>query len=93
MHMMIGEDMERRTVIRERLEYHQNAYAKLQEAYLALLEGGTQSYRIDDRSLTKLDLETLHKEIEAEERTIDELEAMLNGGRARKAFGVLPRDW
>ncbi len=85
--------MATKSVIRKRLGFHQAVYDKLQEAYIALLEGGAQSYRIDDRSLTRLDLKTLQEEIEAEERNIDELEALLEGKRRRKAFGVIPRDW
>jgi len=52
-----------------------------------------KSYTIDDRSLTRFDLDKLKDEIADEENTVDELTAMLNGMKPRRAFGVLPRDW
>ena len=66
---------------------------KLRVAYLALLDGGVKSYRIDDRSLTKFDIDTLADEIEAAENKVDELTSLLNGGGRRKAVGVVIRDW
>ncbi len=85
--------MKRKTIIQKRLEFHQAALDKLQEAYLALVEGRVQSYTIDDRSLTRFDLTRLMEEIRQEERVVDELTSMLNGGSRRRAFGILPRDW
>lgn len=82
-----------RTVIQKRLAFHQQALDKLQEAYLALVEGGVQSYTIDDRSLTRFDLPKLMEEIREEERVVDELTSLLNGGKRRRAFAILPRDW
>jgi hypothetical protein len=38
-------------------------------------------------------LPDLKDEILAAEQKVDELEAMLAGGRPRKAVGVIPRDW
>jgi hypothetical protein len=81
------------SVIRKRLVFHQEALEKLQEAYLALVEGGVQSYTIDDRSLTRFDLPKLMNEIREEERIVDELTALLEGGKRRRAFAILPRDW
>lgn len=81
------------TVIQKRLAFHQQALDKLQEAYLALVEGGVQSYTIDDRSLTRFDLPKLMEEIREEERVVDELTSLLNGGKRRRAFAILPRDW
>jgi len=52
-----------------------------------------QRYRIDDRSLTKFDLPKLLEEIRRAEEIIDSLEALLEGKKPRKAFGVIPRDW
>ena len=82
-----------RTEIKARLEFRKGARTKLREAYLALIEGGVKSYTIDDRTLTKFDLPKVKAEIEKLEDEIDELESMLAGKRARKAFGVVPRDW
>ena len=82
-----------KVVIEQRLVFHQKALEKLQEAYLALVDGGVQSYTIDDRSLTRFDLPKLMEEIRQEEKIVDELNAMLSGGGRRKAFAVLVRDW
>lgn len=85
--------MANRTEIKARLEFWREALAKLRKAYLALLDGGVKSYSIDDRTLTRFDLPELQDKIEEAERKVDELEALLNGGRARKSFAILPRDW
>jgi len=79
--------------IRARLEFWSKALEELQRAYLELLEGRTQRYRIDDRSLTRLDLETLLKEIREAEEIVAGLNALLEGRKPRKAFGIVPRDW
>lgn len=82
-----------RTVIQQRLAFHQSALDKLRKAYVKLVEGGVQSYTLDDRSLTRFDLPKLMEEIRQEERIVDELTELLNGGKRRRAFAVLPRDW
>lgn len=79
--------------IQARLDFWKSALAKKRAAYLALLDGGVKSYTIDDRSLTRFDLDTLSKEIQEAERKVDELTAMLAGKKPRKAFGIIPRDW
>lgn len=81
------------TEIKARITFRKTALEKLYAAYLALVEGGVKSYRIDDRELSKFDVPKLKGEIEAMEAEIDELEALLNGKRPRKAFGIVPRDW
>lgn len=81
------------TEIKARLEFWKAALSKKRTAYLALLDGGVQSYTIDDRSLTRFDLGTLAKEIEEAERKVDELTAMAAGKRPRKAFGIVPMNW
>jgi len=85
--------MKDKSDIRIRLDYHKSMLEKLRTAYVKLLEGGVKSYTIDDRSLTRFDLDKLKDEIADEENTVDELTAMLNGMKPRRAFGVLPRDW
>ena len=85
--------MASREIIQMRLIYWEGVYEKLQEAYLALVEGGVKSYTIDDRSITKFDVPNLLKQIEEVEQKIDELTAMLEGKAARKAVGIIPRDW
>lgn len=79
--------------IRIRLEFWQAALQKLRAAYIALVDGGVQSYTIDSRSLTRFDLPSLLREIQQAERKVDELTALLTGRRPRKAFGVVPRNW
>lgn len=85
--------MASREIIQKRLTYWEGVYEKLQGAYLALVEGGVKSYTIDDRSITKFDIPNLLKQIEEVERKIDELTSMLEGRAARKAVGIIPRDW
>ena len=85
--------MASKTEITARLEFWQEALKALRKAYLALLDGGVKSYSIDDKKLTRFDLPELQSKIEDAERKVDELESVLNGGRARKSFAVLPRDW
>lgn len=81
------------TELRARYEYHKTLLGKLQAAMIALIDGGVQSYTIDDRTLTRLDLASLRKQLKDEEKKVDELAAMLNGLKPRRAVGVLPRDW
>lgn len=83
----------RRTVIESRLTFWRSALEKLQEAYLALLDGRAKSYKLGNEELTRLDLSSLHKRIEEVEAKVDELEAMLSGGHTRRAVAVIPMDW
>lgn len=79
--------------IKKRLEYWENQYGKLMDAYAALVDGGVKSYTIDDRTLTRFDIASLKRAIEDAEDKISEYEALLDGMKPRRAFGVLPRDW
>ena len=79
--------------LRARLDFWQKALEKLRAAYLKLLDGGVKSYRIDDRELTRFDLPKLQEEIEAAEKKVDELTAVLEGQKPRRAVAVIPRDW
>lgn len=85
--------MANRTEINIRLEFHRTAVEKLRAAYIALVEGGVQSYSIGSRQLTRYDIKTIAAEIAAHEKEIDGLEEVLRGGKRRKAYGVVPRDW
>ena len=82
-----------RREIKIRLDFWNTALDKLRAAYVALVEGGVKSYMLDDRQLTKLDVPALSDEIMQAENRVDELTAMLNNGRNRKAFGIVPCDW
>ena len=81
------------TTIKKRLEFPPQRLDNLYTAYNKLLSVGVKSYRLDDRELTRLDLGKLSDEIKEAEQKVDELESLLNGQSARKAFGIIPRDW
>ncbi len=82
-----------RIEIEARLAFYKTMLVKLREAYLALIDGGVQSYTIDDRSLTRFDIPKVMDEIKNAEKMVDELTALLSGRGRRKAFAILPRDW
>lgn len=82
-----------KTEIKARLQFWKTALEKLQAAYIALIDGGVQSYTIDDRSLTRFDLPKLKAEIKEAEQKIAEYTALLRGRKPRKAFGIVPKDW
>ena len=74
------------------IEYYSQLIAKLTKAKIALIDGGVKSYTIDDRTLTRFDIDTLGVEIENAVRKKAEYEALLNGKSRRRAFGVVIRD-
>lgn len=75
------------------IDFHKSAKQKLQQAYLAIADGGVQSYSIGSRSLTKHDLEKIRSEIAGHDKAISELTAALSGRGRRRAVGIVPRDW
>lgn len=77
----------------EKLQFHKAAVKSLRAAYLALADGGVQSYTIGSRSLTKFDLGRISEEIAGHEKAISEMESVLSGGSRRRAVGALIRDW
>ncbi len=77
----------------EKKEFHLAALSALRSAYLAIAQGGVQSYTIGSRSLSKLDLPKLLDEIKEHEKTIAELDAALNGRKIIRAVGIIPRDF
>lgn len=81
------------TDVKIRLNFWRSAYEKLTAAYTALVDGRVKSYTIDDRQLTRFDLPELEDAIKSMEDEVDQLEALLNGLKPRKAFGIVPRDW
>lgn len=90
---MVGGDVASKTELNARLAFWRSALEKLREAYLALLDGGVKSYKIGTEELTRLDLVSLQKRIQEAEKKVDELEALVHGGRPRRAFAVTPMDW
>ena len=81
------------TELRARRAFRQTALDRLRIAYVKLIEGGVRSYMIDNRQLTRFDIPVLKKEIGELEAQIDELDALIEGKRPRKAVGVIPMDW
>lgn len=79
--------------IEKKLTFRQAALDRLYEAYNALVSGGVKAYMIDDRQLTRFDIDKLSEEIRTLESEIDGLEAELEGGGSRKAVGVIPMNW
>lgn len=90
---MVGAKMISKAQAKALYEYYGTLIAKLTEAKLKLLDGGVKSYTIDDRSLTRFDLDKLSAEIDDAVRKRAEYEAIMNGRSPRKAVGVVPRDF
>ena len=69
------------------------------DLYLArekeMLTGGVQSYGVGSRNLTRYntDLSAIRSAIEELKKELEELQVEEKGGKTRKAFAVLPRDW
>lgn len=83
-----------RAILEERLKFRKEALQEARNGYLALLSGRVQSYTIGSRSLTKFDITVLEQTITKWEQEVASLENQLAGtGKARKAVGVVPRDW
>lgn len=76
------------TRTRERL----NLYLKREKE---MLDGGVQLYTIGSRNLQRYQttLSSVQAEIDKLQKKVDQLEAELAGGSARRAVGVVPRDW
>jgi len=72
--------------------YYDQLVKKLMAAKLALVDGGVQSYTIDDRSLTRFDLNKLSSEIEDAVNKRAKYAAIMSGKSVRKSVGVIPRD-
>lgn len=75
------------------LDFHKSAKEKLQAAYIAIADGGVQSYSIGSRTVTKHDLPKLREEISEHNKAIGELQSLLSGQSRRKAVGIVIRDW
>lgn len=82
-----------RAEARVMVEYYSALIDKLMAAKLALVDGGVKSYSIDDRTLTRFDLDTLGRELDDAIKKKAEYEAIAEGKKARKAVGCIPRDW
>lgn len=60
-----------------------------------MLGDGVQLYTIGSRNLQRYQttLSSVQAEIDKLQKKVDQLEAELAGGSARRAVGVVPRDW
>lgn len=58
-----------------------------------LISGRVKSYTIDDRTVTRFDIDKLTEELEDAVRKQAEYFAILNGRSPRKAVGIVPRDF
>lgn len=85
--------MRDRKTLERRISFRKNALENLYKAYELLSAGTVKSYVIDDRELTRYDLNDISADIEKYENELDQLEAELAGCRPRKAVGIIPRDW
>ena len=74
-------------------DYYNELIAKLTRAKIALIDGGVKSYTIDNRSLTRFDLDKLSGEIDDAVKKRAEYAAILEGRSPRKKVGIVPRDW
>lgn len=84
---------------RESIQQQINEKKQRRAAYLdremEMLKGGVQSYGIGSRNLTRYqtDLSNVRAAIKELDAEIKILEGQLAGKSARKAVGVIPRDW
>lgn len=85
--------MTSRTELEARLEFRRAALEEARGAYLEILKGQAQSYTIGSRNITKHNISELWDMIADLEKEVDGLEAILAGGKSRKAVGVIMRDW
>lgn len=73
-------------------EHYDKMVVKLTEAQQALVNGGVKSYKIDDREITRFDMDKLSSELETAIIKRAEYMSLMNGGKSRRAVGVIPRD-
>lgn len=85
--------MTSREELQARLEFRQAALDEARAAYLDIMRGRAQSYAIGTRNITKHNISDLWDIITDLEKEVDGLKAALNGGKKRKAVGVVLRDW
>lgn len=84
-----------RKAIEAKIADKQERLKAYRDRELEILKGGVQSYGIGSRNVARynVDLASIRSAIKELENAIAELEAMLGGGKPRKAVGVVPRDW
>lgn len=85
--------MRNKQTIERRIKFRKAALENLYTAYEQLSSGNVKSYVIDDRELTRYDIDDISSEITKYENELDQLESELAGLKPRKAVGIIPRDW
>lgn len=78
---------------RKMSEHYAELIDKLLDAQIKLTEGGVKSYTIDDRSLTRFDLDGIALEIDRAIKKKAEFDAIIEGRKPRKAVAIVPRDY
>ena len=81
--------------IQKEIQINRDRLALYYKREAEILDGGVQAYGLGTRSVSRYNtaLSEIRAAIKALKKEIAELEAMLNGNKARKAVGVIPRDW
>lgn len=79
--------------VQRQLIYWKEVRLEYEKAYLALVKSNVKYYMIDDRQLTRFDLSEIEAMMDKANKKISELESLLAGRSARRAFAVTPRDW
>lgn len=81
--------------IQQKISEKKQRRAAYLDREMEMLKGGVQSYGIGSRNLSRYqtDLSNIRAAIKELEEEIAILEGKLAGKSARKAVGVIPRDW
>lgn len=84
-----------RTVIYEKIQITKDRLALYLKKEKEILGGGVQAYGLGTRSVQRYNaaLSEIRAAIKALEKELEDLNAQLGGNKARKAVGVIPRDW
>ena len=67
-------------------EHYDKMVTKLTEAQVALISGSVKSYKIDDREITRFDLDKLSEQLDAAIIKRAEYMELMNGGKSRRAI-------
>ncbi len=81
------------TETQEEIEFWKAARTNLRKTYLKLTEEYTKSYKLADREAVRLEMEKVSNELEKADKKLNELAALENGQRPRKAFAAFIRDF
>ena len=84
-----------RTVIIEKIQTVKDRLDLYYKKEREILDGGVQAYGLGTRSVQRYNaaLSEIRAAIKELKKELKDLEAQLGGNKARKAVGVIPRDW